>query len=36
VGEWLGPRAAVGIGAAVCFAAAFVAYWLVPGVRRST
>ena len=36
MGEWLGPRAAVGIGAALCFAAAFVAYWRVPGVRRST
>jgi len=35
VGEWLGPRAAVGIGAAVCFAAALVACWRAPGVRRS-
>ncbi len=36
VGEWLGPRAAVGIGAAICFVSALVAYWRVPGLRRST
>jgi MFS family permease len=35
LGEWLGPRAAVGIGAAVCLIAAIAASWRVPGLRRS-
>lgn len=36
VGEWLGPRAAVAIGGAVCLAAAAVAWRRVPGLRRSS
>jgi MFS family permease len=35
IGEWLGPRAAVGIGAAVCMIAALTAWRLVPALRRS-
>ncbi len=33
--EWLGPRAAVGIGAAACFAAALTVWRRAPGVRGS-
>lgn len=35
IGEWLGPRAAVGIGAAVCMIAALTAWRFVPALRRS-
>jgi len=35
VAQWLGPRAAVGIGAAVCLLSAFIAWWRVPALRRS-
>lgn len=35
VGEWLGPRAAVGIGGLVCLTAAIVLWWRVPRVRQS-
>jgi predicted MFS family arabinose efflux permease len=35
LGEWLGPRAAVGIGAAVCLAAAITVSCRVPGLRQS-
>ena len=35
IGEWLGPRAAVGIGAAVCMIAALTAWRCVPALRRS-
>jgi len=33
--EWLGPRAAVGVGAAVCLTAALTAWRRVPALRRS-
>lgn len=35
-GEWFGPRAAIAIGAVVCLAAAGLAWWRVPELRRST
>jgi MFS family permease len=35
LGEWLGPRAAVGIGAAVCMIAALTAWHRTPALRRS-
>jgi predicted MFS family arabinose efflux permease len=35
LGEWLGPRAAVGIGAAVCLVAAITVSCRVPGLRQS-
>lgn len=35
VGEWMGPRAAVGIGAAVCLLAAIAVSWRMPGLRES-
>ncbi len=35
LGEWLGPRAAVGIGALVCLLAAVTASLLLPQLRRS-
>jgi len=36
LGQWLGPRAAVGIGAAVCLLAAVAACVLLPQLRRSS
>jgi MFS family permease len=36
LGQWLGPRAAVAIGAVVCLAAAAVAWRRVPELRRTT
>jgi len=35
VAEWLGPRAALGIGAGVCLASALTAWRRVPALRRS-
>jgi hypothetical protein len=36
LGQWLGPRTAVAIGAVVCLAAAAVAWRRVPELRRTT
>lgn len=33
--EWIGPRLALGAGAAVCLACALAAWWRVPELRRS-
>ena len=35
VAQWLDPRWAVGIGAAVCMVSALIAWWRVPALRRS-
>lgn len=35
VAEWLGPRVALGVGAAVCLLSALTAWWRVPALRRS-
>jgi predicted MFS family arabinose efflux permease len=36
LGEWLGPRAAVGVGALVCLLAAVAAFLLLPQLRHSS
>ncbi len=35
VAEWIGPRLALGAGAAACLACALLAWWRVPELRRS-